>query len=98
MDIYKDDNNTIIIKGSLVVAEIETAYPKLEPLLEQVSNSITVDLVNVEEVDTAGLQLILSLKKTAEESGSFYIKDLSNPLKEAIRVSGLDQVLKENMP
>ncbi|MCD6280674.1 MAG: STAS domain-containing protein [Deltaproteobacteria bacterium] len=97
MDIYRDDNNNIVIKGSLTVTEIETTYSRLEGLLEQLANNIVVDLSGVEEIDTTGLQLLLSLKKTAEESGSFCMKNLSKPVKEALQLSALEHVLEENI-
>jgi len=97
MDIYRDDNNNIVIKGPLTVTEIETTYSRLEGLLEQLANNVVVDLSGVEEIDTTGLQLLLSLKKTAEESGSFYMKNLSKPVKEALQLSALEHVLEENI-
>lgn len=57
----------LTIDGSLTkydVAEIKAALDEVNP-----EANLSVDLSNVEECDTAGTQLLISLRKTFDEAG-----------------------------
>ncbi len=94
MNISKDENGAIVLRGNLVVAEIETIHSTLEGMLDESSQTIEVDLKDVAEIDTAGLQLLYSFKKTIEETGVFHIRDASTAIKEALTLSGFDNYFR----
>lgn len=57
------------------------------------ANTVTVDLRGVAECDAAGLQLLVSLKKTAEEAGKeFLMIDAPDTVAGLIRELGLEAV------
>jgi len=95
MEISKNRTGTIILKGQMVVSEIESIHSHLEPVLDESLSNIVMDLSSVTEIDTAGLQLLFSIMKTAEHDGSFRIKSISPAVKEAIDISGFGMLLKE---
>jgi len=94
MNISKDSSGAIIMQGNLVVAEIESIHTALEGMLNDTSQTMELDLKAVDEVDTAGLQLLFALKKTIEETGVFHIRDASTAVKEALTLSGFDNYFR----
>jgi len=94
MNISKDSSGAIIMQGNMVVAEIESIHSALEGMLDDSSQTMEVDLKAVEEIDTAGLQLLFALKKTIEETGVFHIRDASSAVKEALTLSGFDNYFR----
>lgn len=95
MEIVKDPSGSLIFKGQMTVSEVETIHSKLEPLLEEALPDVVIDLSGVNEIDIAGLQLIIAVKKSSESEGSFLIKSISPPVKECITLSGFEITLKE---
>lgn len=98
MEIFKD-KGAIVIKGNLTVSEIDTVHTQFESLLDEVSSDIVLNLSEVVEIDTSGLQLLFALKKSIEEKerGSLQIKSPSMKVKETLSLSGFDNVLKEDL-
>lgn len=98
MEIIKD-KGVIILKGKLIVSEIDTVHSQMESLLDEISPDVFLNLNDVDEIDTSGLQLLYALKKSIEERerGSLQIKSPSNAVKEALSFSGFDIVLKEDL-
>lgn len=98
MEIIKD-KGIIVLKGKMIVSEIDTVHSQLENLLDEISPDIFLNLSAVDEIDTSGLQLLYALKKSIEERerGSLQIKSPSNAVKEALSFSGFDIVLKEDL-
>ena len=94
MNISKDSSGAVIMQGNMVVAEIESIHSALEGMLDDSSQTMEVDLKPVEEIDTAGLQLLFALKKTIEETGVFHIRDASSAVKEALTLSGFDNYFR----
>ena len=94
MNISKDQAGTIIMQGNLVVAEIENVHTTLESLLDDSTQTIEIDLKDVAEIDTAGLQLLYAFKKTIEETGVFHIRETSPAVKEALTLSGFDNYFR----
>lgn len=95
MEIIKDTSGTLVFKGQMIASEIEALYAKVEPLVEEVLPDAVLDLSEVDEIDIAGLQLILALKKSFESEGSFRIKAISPPVRECISISGFEMILSE---
>ena len=98
MEITKD-KNTVVLKGKLVVSEIDTIHTQIETLLDELPPDLVLNLSGVDEIDTSGMQLLLALKKSIEERerGSLQIKSASVSVKEALSLSGFDAVLKEDL-
>jgi anti-anti-sigma factor len=95
MEIQKDATGALILKGSLTVSHIESAHVKLEPLLDESIHDTVLDLSGVDDTDISGLQLLYSIKKSAESEGSFHIRAISPQVKEYILLSGFETILKE---
>ncbi len=98
MEITKD-KGTVVLKGKLVVSEIDTIHTQIETLLDELPPDLVLNLSGVDEIDTSGMQLLLALKKSIEERerGSLQIKSASVSVKEALSLSGFDAVLKEDL-
>lgn len=95
MDIKKDSSGALILKGQLVVSEIESIHSKLEPLVDETIHDIVLDLSGIDDIDISGLQLIFSIKKSVEGEGAFRIRAVSPKVKECIHLSGFETLLKE---
>ena len=95
MDIIKDSSGILVFTGQMIASEIEALYAKVEPLVEETAPDVVLDLSGVDEIDIAGIQLILALKKSFEAEGSFRIKAVSPPVKECISISGFEIILSE---
>lgn len=98
MEICTDNQGKIVLKGNLVVSNIESIHSEIESVLEESSRNIILDLTQVEEIDIAGLQLLYSLKKTFEGDGSLHIEALNQTVRDIIVLSGFNVPLKEALP
>lgn len=98
MEISMDTDGIIVLKGNLVVSNIESVHSSLEPFLEESSHSVVIDLSHVEEIDISGLQLLYSLKKSYCEEGAMLIKAMSQQVRDILDISGFSLALKEAMP
>lgn len=95
MEIIKDSSGTLVFKGQMITPEIEAVYAKVEPLIDEILPDAVLDLSQVEEIDIAGLQLILALKKYFDSEGSLKIKAVSPPVRECISISGFEMIFSE---
>jgi anti-sigma B factor antagonist len=59
----------ITIEGDLTIYEANEAYEKFRKQLA-VCKNIDIDLQSVTEIDTAGVQLLLGVKREAQAAGS----------------------------
>jgi anti-anti-sigma factor len=98
MEIIKA-KGSIVLRGKLIVSEIDMVHSQIEGLLDKISQDVILNLSEVEEIDTSGIQLLYALKKYIEEKerGSLQIKNPSNTVKEEFLSSGFDIVLKEDL-
>ncbi len=77
------------IEGALSVYEVAELREKILAYLEK-NKELILDLDEVTECDTAGIQLLYSARKTAEEEGkTFTVTSASDPVFEAITRIGL---------
>lgn len=80
------------IEGDLTVYRVAELREGILPFSSG-ANKITVDLQGVAECDAAGLQLLISLKKTVEEAGKeFLMMHSPNSVVELVREVGLEAV------
>lgn len=82
----KDGCAFLTITDTLSIYEVEELSKTMQESLEQY-NGLILKLNQVEECDTAGIQLLLSARKTAEKAGKGFEIDGASP--ELIRVATL---------
>ena len=87
----------LTVKGNCLIQELEPLVKSLGELVESDRNSIQIDLSNVESIDTAGIQLLASCRNSALARGkSFSIALMSEPVREALQITGLQQIFENN--
>ena len=87
----------LTVKGNCLIQELEPLVKSLGEMLESDRNSIQIDLSNVESIDTAGIQLLVSCRNSALARGkSFSIALMSDPVREALQITGLQQIFENN--
>jgi len=87
----------LTVKGNCLIQELEPLVKSLGELVESDRNSIQIDLSNVESIDTAGIQLLASCRNSALARGkTFSIALMSDPVREALQITGLHQIFKNN--
>ena len=87
----------LTVKGNCLIQEMEPLVKALGELVESDRNSIQLDLSNVESIDTAGIQLLASCRNSALARGkSFSIALMSVPVREALQITGLQQIFENN--
>ena len=87
----------LTVKGNCLIQELEPLVKSLGELVESDRNSIQIDLSNVESIDTAGIQLLVSCRNSALARGkSFSIALMSDPVREALQITGLQQIFENN--
>ena len=85
----------LTVKGNCLIQELEPLVKSLGELVESDRNSIQIDLSNVESIDTAGIQLLVSCRNSALARGkSFSIALMSDPVREALQITGLQQIFE----
>ena len=87
----------LTVKGNCLIQELEPLVKSLNELVESDRYSIQLDLSNVESIDTAGIQLLASCRNSALARGkSFSIALMSDPVREALQITGLQQIFENN--
>ena len=85
----------LTVKGNCLIQELEPLVKSLGELVESDRNSIQLDLSNVESIDTAGIQLLVSCRNSALSRGkTFSIALMSDPVREAMQITGLQQIFE----
>lgn len=85
------DTYNLVLPEIFQLTVIEGLHKNLS---EQQASIINIDGSNVVKVDSAGLQLLVSLKKNLDQAaGEFRLQETSAALSAAIKSSGLSQVL-----
>ena len=87
----------LTVKGNCLIQELEPLVKSLIEMVESDRTSIQLDLSNVESIDTAGIQLLASCRNSARSRGkTFSIALMSDPVREALQITGLQQIFKNN--
>ena len=85
----------LTVKGNCLIQELEPLVKSRGELVVSDRNSIQIDLSNVESIDTAGIQLLASCRNSALARGkSFSIALMSDPVREALQITGLQQIFE----
>ena len=81
-----------IDKNELTIYEVETFYKEL--LAEFDKGDITVDISNLNKIDMSAIQLLLSAKKSCQESSkSFQIIGANSEVTKIFKESGCQTLL-----
>ena len=88
----------ITLPESLKIAQAHALHDELEALLNKPdSEEIVINAKKVEAIDTAGLQLVMSLVKTAKEAHMTIAWDgISDRFRDAAQMIGLHTALELN--
>ena len=79
-------------QGELVRGQDATLLERLEPLVRH--RSVTLDLSCVERIDAAGISVLITLYRTAQESGHcFTVTNVPARVAQILEVVGLDHLL-----
>ena len=85
----------LTVKGNCLIQELEPLVKSLGELVESDRNAIQLDLAQVESIDTAGIQLLVSCRNSALSRGkTFSISLMSDPVREALQITGLQQIFE----
>jgi ABC-type transporter Mla MlaB component len=86
--------NVIDLDGELTIQTAAEQCPLLLAALAK-NNTLRVGLAGVNEVDTAGLQILLAVRREAERlGGAVEFRDASDPVREALAIIHLDGELR----
>lgn len=86
------DNKTLYLRPSdeITIYQVEGFAKRLIPLLEGLEE-IKVDMRQVGKIDTAGFQLLISLKKSCEASGKkFEIYEINGSVSNFMKLYDYD--------
>ena len=85
----------LTVKGNCLIQELEPLVKSLGELVESDRNAIQLDLSQVESIDTACIQLLVSCRNGALARGkTFVIVSMSENVREALKISGLQQIFE----
>jgi anti-anti-sigma factor len=88
VEVNKD--GVIRISGDITIVNLESIYQEMTKIYNNEIQCSAIDMSGVEEIDTAGLQMLLSFIKSFQEIGSD-IKCVVNPkVKELVSLTGLE--------
>ncbi|AKH20905.1 STAS domain-containing protein [Sedimenticola thiotaurini] len=90
-----DDQGVIQLSGDLVFASVTRVLGQIEPLLDGAEKSpLVIDLSGVEDVDSAGLALLLEVLERARHHGvPLRIRSLPESLLGIARLSNVEKLL-----
>jgi anti-sigma B factor antagonist len=82
------------LDGELTIQTAAEEFPRLLAAVEK-DATVRVGLADVTEIDTAGLQLLLAVRRAAERlGGGAEFHDASEPVREALAILHLDGDLR----
>lgn len=86
--------NVITISGEVKVQYLESLGDCLQRGIDAV-DAIGLSLSHITEIDTAGLQALLSFLLTRKEVGPVHIVDSSPVVDKALKLTGLDSAFND---
>ena len=91
------ESTGIKVKGNCVIQELEPLQKIMLDTIESERSSVQIDLSEVEAIDTAGIQLLTVCRINALEKGkTFQITSVSEPVREALKLTGLGSMLEDS--
>ena len=90
----KDNNLVISISGSINTDTVTNLRSEVEAINFDSFDSVELDFKNVDYISSAGLRLLISLKKSLSEKGkTLEVHSLNDVCKEVFKVTGFNNVL-----
>jgi len=78
----------------LTIYEVEDLHKKFLKYIKKAEGDLTLDLGLIQKIDMSGIQLLLSTNKTCKEKSiNFNLANVSDSIKETIKLSGCDSAL-----
>jgi anti-anti-sigma factor len=90
----KGAKNNVIVEGDLIFDNAQQVKERLLSKLEKLNNDkeVTIDLSHIEEIDSSGIQLLISFFKSLEKKKVKYkIDGVTNEIVEILELSGLNK-------
>ena len=85
----------LTVKGNCLIKELEPLVKSLRELVESDRSVIQLDLAQVESIDTACIQLLVSCRNSALIRGkTFIIQSMSETVSEALQITGVHQIFE----
>lgn len=85
----------LAIDGELCIAEAAALRQTLLQALPAPAQALALDLSAVSACDSAGVQLLLALRRSLAEQGSaLHLAKPAEPVRQALAVFGLDELLR----
>jgi phospholipid transport system transporter-binding protein len=87
-------NPTLALGGEMNIVDAAALCQQLSQLLATSTGDITLDLAEVESCDSAGVQLLLALRRSlAERQAALHIVQVAEPVRQALATLGLAELL-----
>ena len=91
------ESTGIKVKGNCVIQELEPLQKIMLEIINSERSGVQIDLSEVEAIDTAGVQLLAVCRINALEKGkTFRITSESEPVREALKLTGLESMLEDS--
>ena len=90
--ITTDKNSTVHITGELLIQDVEEFHQRVEELLNK-GTPTTFDLSDLESIDVANLQVLLSYKRSIPGESEFSICKASENVKKTLKLIGFAKPL-----
>jgi anti-anti-sigma factor len=93
----KGSKNKIVCEGNLIFDNAEEVKDALLEKLEKInfSKPVSIDLSNIYEVDSSGLQLLLAFFRTLDnKETTFKVVGISDQMMDMLTLSGLNKYFR----
>ena len=93
---FKMTDDKIQLSGVLGYSTIDALHEIFKQILEREDTFLTIDVGQVEQIDTAALQLFLALQRDARATGKEVSwQNISESLSQRLRLTGLEPLFKQ---
>ena len=93
---FKMTDDKIQLSGVLGYSTIDALHEIFKQLLEREDTFLTIDVGQVEQTDTAAIQLFLALQRDARATGKEVSwQNISESLSQRLRLTGLEPLFEQ---
>ena len=94
MQVYSDDGQCFVdMEHDLTINEIKLFHDEISPLLTK-DKEFILHCVDLKNIDTAGIQILISLKKYLDKEEKIFQITVGKKIKEFISLFKLDEYFK----
>lgn len=87
----------ILLSGEFDVSNVHAFHEDVMKIDRRVERNLVVDCKSLNYIDTAGLQILLTMKLDCESNGNkFEMVEMPQPLLDAMNRGGFNQILFSN--